>query len=801
VEGPREMMLAAGALGAAALVALAGVAPPPMPPHSPLGILNATEYGVDASGASDTTAQLQAAIVAAYDAQLALFLPPGRYLVSDTLWANQSNYGSSLPVNMRPARWRTNVLLGSAAAAARPTIVLAPHSNGFGDAKAPKNVVKLHNTGRENDHMNQIFRSIDIEIGEGNPGAVGVFLHGAQGSTVQDVTVRMVDALAGFGGGGGAGASHINIAAVGGKFGVRFDESEPGPVVVGGRFVNQSVSGVAWIESSHNSAGQGPLIITGVEIIQPAGASGPAIDSPALYAIDAVITCAGSTGVATAPGAYLRSIFTKGCALKSGEEQGPTDSYALVHEMAEGTIWVDGQSHQGANMSNISSQLVATPPDVIGRHVPSERWNEKTFPSLERTETANGVRDCHATGDGVTDDTAALQSCLDTHLEVFLPKGLYRISKTLQMQPGGALVGLSQTHSVIAPMTTGFAAAAAASASSSSSASAAADEPVPLLRTQPGSSVTVAFLGLVTWWHVPSVFTLEWRSTQGIWRSNYESRVCECMWLSDYGSPNAAHGKFGTWPPSNCTAGVNLTVPKTQIHGTGKFYNYVSDEDVLFTDHVGYRDVLVANNSISASDRLAFYAINLEHSMAEANGEFNQAAHVDVFGLKKEGSTSILWIRDSTDISLFGTAGGYTALSKASEYPADFQPYVPSIYRVERTSPLKLAITAYGAHQSDEMQEGEEEEEEEDDALLREGRATETKAHCSFPLDATQLTQGNFPHVDWPALTRSLWIGWCGNHDAAANVLVEADGPKRTIVATKDPGVLYLRGYDYPRGA
>ena len=118
----------------------------------------------------------------------------------------------------------------------------------------------------------------------------------------------------------------------------------------------------------------------------------------------------------------------------------------------------------------------------------------------------------------------------------------------------------------------------------------------------------------------------------------------------------------------------------------------MSDEDVLFTDHLGYRDVLVTNNSASPSDRLAFYAINLEHSMAEANGEFAHAAHVDVYGLKKEGSTAILWIRDSVDISVFGTAGGYTALAKASEYPADFAPYTPSIYRVERSSPLKQKI-------------------------------------------------------------------------------------------------------------
>ena len=84
------------------------------------------------------------------------------------------------------------------------------------------------------------------------------------------------------------------------------------------------------------------------------------------------------------------------------------------------------------------------------------------------------------------------------------------------MRPGGAIVGLSQTHSVIAPASSGFAAVGA-----------------PLLRTPPGAAVTIAFVGLVTWWHIPAVFTLDWQAKQGLWRSNYESRVCECMWLSD----------------------------------------------------------------------------------------------------------------------------------------------------------------------------------------------------------------------------------------------------------------------------
>lgn len=122
-----------------------------------------------------------------------------------------------------------------------------------------------------------------------------------------------------------------------------------------------------------------------------------------------------------------------------------------------------------------------------------------------------------------------------------------------------------------------------------------------------------------------------------------------------------------------------------QVRGFGSFINYVSDEDVVMTDHLNYRHLLVANNSMipaasrgsdaegevemgsggSSGGRLRFYAANLEHTMAEANAEFDHARHVDIYGLKKEGSTPILWIKDSSDINLYGAAGGYTAMEDA----------------------------------------------------------------------------------------------------------------------------------------
>ena len=145
----------------------------------------------------------------------------------------------------------------------------------------------------------------------------------------------------------------------------------------------------------------------------------------------------------------------------------------------------------------------------------------------------------------------------------------------------------------------------------------------------------------------------------------------------------------------------------------------------------------------------------------------------------------------------------------SSQYRSDFRKYTPSDYRVERTTPLKLSLSpsmkraaAAGAVRSvasttiaiasnglqsvsvPEDQDGEE------------GTAAAVK--CSSPLDNGQLQQGHFPPIDWAGLIQSLWAPWCGFWFTGAMVLVEADGPARTLVATADPGVLYTRGYPKP---
>ena len=100
-------------------------------------------------------------------------------------------------------------------------------------------------------------------------------------------------------------------------------------------------------------------------------------------------------------------------------------------------VYRDGKRHLHAAIANISASSTPPPSSVLQQHV---LWNEAAFPSFESPVTANAVVDCGAKGDGVSDDEPALSACLAKHTDVFLPKGFFRLGKTLELNPGNRLV-------------------------------------------------------------------------------------------------------------------------------------------------------------------------------------------------------------------------------------------------------------------------------------------------------------------------------------------------------------------------
>ena len=371
-------------------------------------------------------------------------------------------------------------------------------------------------------------------------------------------------------------------------------------MVLSGVFVGQTVSAIYYSNASKVPAWEAAIkSISLVGLTIQHSGSGPAIDAGpghAITVLDTTIACGtpglltgsdsgdrNSTAIRAQGNAYLNHVFfAAGCHtllaqpgsrhsdVIAAQVPGASPAVGTVEavEVARGTntfsrgamtisdlMFVDGVRHPNRTIST-TRPVGEIPAGLTTSRIP---WDSARFPSVETATDATAV--CGALGDGVTDDFAALQGCLNDHDAVLLPAGLYRVSGTLVMRPNTALIGVSQTHSVVAPMSRGF--------NGSDADTTEGDIPVALLRTSREGNATIAFVGLTTWWHLPNVFTLDWRARGGLWRSNYETRVGECLWLDNYANRSRS---------VPCKPPAALTTPKTQVRGGGVFVNYVSDE-------------------------------------------------------------------------------------------------------------------------------------------------------------------------------------------------------------------------------
>eukprot|EP00039_Didymoeca_costata_P026333 m.15726 g.15726 ORF g.15726 m.15726 type:complete len:804 (+) comp5475_c0_seq1:175-2586(+) len=703
-------------------------------PADELGVINAgaPPFNADPTGTKDATAALQAAIDEGGRTNKTVYIPLGTYRITDTLNCTQPDDGGSW---FPPLRVPDHVIVGeSSPEGSRPTLWLPSATPGFTNATNGKFVVFFWHaslTGHFNepmDNINQVLQGIDVRIDPGNPGAVGIRHQGAQGSSIQDVTVWAHDALVGILGAAGGGGAHINVKVVGGRFGMDLRLAQPAPTVVGVTLINQSCTALVY-------HGRGPLTLVGVHIEQSAqlalpGSPGvvcggtdkslftgscslPVVPHPgwegiptvggSLSLVDVSILRTGlqpKTPVFEMPAisfnrsVYARNTFIRGfTTVALGTVRWPetgnsivsapaNNSWFRIDEMAIAVIpprleinstkyqflspaYIDNQRMNVAKpWLSLQLQTQSPPSNLVTQHI----WNEATFPSFQSPSAVNARTICGAVGDGVTDDWQALQKCVDEHDLVVLPKGFYRISRTLLLsRPNGALVGVGRTASVLMPTSSGFGS-------------------MPLLSIL-GENTTLFQFSYVTFWHQPDAWLLEWNGAGGMWRQSHGYRMCDLLaWQASTGEWKRSCAGY----PSNL---VKLSArPMTIITGGGRFYCFFVE---TFNGQAPqFRHILV-NHSTSG---LYMYQVDPQHTFGEAEMEIVDSNNVKLFGMQSEGNFCILWVRRSSDILYTGFGGfgaafplNHTWTPGEPAYQPGYSTCTPSLFRVENSSDVTLA--------------------------------------------------------------------------------------------------------------
>ena len=419
----------------------------------PQGYFDVTNHsGVDATGRRDSTAGLVAAIAEASKRGLAAFLPSGTYLVSDTVRGEQPRRKN----NNCGKTSKSIVLVGSTGGENRPKIVLADNSKAFANANRPRPVVHIllsRPDGGERPPcaFGQVFRGIDIDLGSGNPGAVGIKMDAAQRSALEDVSIDATGAYAGVIAVPGRGMATVNVSVRGGRYGFDLRKGSLGGSLVGVQMREQTAAalrtavfrGIAVAGFAIEKA-QGPVIEHG----------GGNVQASNLLLTNGIIEL-GRPGVAISNQRngflHIRNVYVRGATdlVKTGNRQAikaagngwtVVESYTSVPGVRshKGTSYPSTNVIEGKRSKNELASVhpaKASPPNFVASHIPQH------LASFEDKGVVSAA-DFGADGSDSNDDTAALQRAIDAHDRVFLPAGTYRINKALRLRKHTQLLGV-----------------------------------------------------------------------------------------------------------------------------------------------------------------------------------------------------------------------------------------------------------------------------------------------------------------------------------------------------------------------
>lgn len=685
------------------------------------GYLIVTDYpGVRKDGAGDSTPGIQAAIDDGYAGRKAVYFPSGTYAVSNTLRCYMWRPWSASRGAATGSDPRNHVLVGSHAGP-RPVIKLAGTAPLFDDPSTPRPVLQYRmmealnssatqtaytgdpfaNPPNYGDDASTLFRCelrrIEIDT-SGHAGAVGLYFHAAQNSSVEDVRVVATGSYCGIWGLPGRSHGGVNIEVEGGQYGLRTKSAPSGmPVITGGvsggagimvaglRLFNQTVRPLDVGDSV-------PLAVAGLHIIKASGAV--VVIDPGNTAqntcclTDGIVETASGVAFENATGKnfYLRNIYVKGTselvktaalatvtgsgAWKRIAEYCATDLTAtsIPQSRFKTSSVIDGVISQAQQTASaIESDAAAPPADLISRHT-------YAFPSMDAgpfenilTHGAVSAPEAAIVGggdpfdhDATTDSRAAIQAAIDAahaagHGRVLVPRGVFYLSGPLLLRSTTKLFGLGRQLSVLAVH---------------DSWRPTSGSPF-MIETEDSASATtfLGFLELVTKSQgggggvagaTPYVYD---RFSHILWRSGKSSCSAALLTERQYADPAI---------PTNAR-----TVHTFRGNGGGR--HYFTEEDGRGNSGTGYRHVLIDGTSTP----LWFYGLSCEASKGAApefsalsNVEINNASNIRIFSMKREGNAPSVIINGGSNIAVYGSgamsappdtgAGGYMQVLGAS---------------------------------------------------------------------------------------------------------------------------------------
>jgi len=599
--------------------------------------LTAENFPVKGDGLADDSAGIQGAINKVQETrnQGIVFIPSGRYRLTKAIYV-----------------WPGIRLIGYGAT--RPAFVLAANTPGF--QQGPSYMVFF--AGRRPKDNNpppdaspgtfySAMSNIDIEIQDGNPGAVGVRARYAQHCFLAHMDFHIGSGLAGIHDGGNVVEdAHF----YGGQYGIWTRRPSPGWqfTIVDATFEGQREAAIREHEA-------------GLTLIRPQFRNVPtaiSIDpqySEELWVKDGRMENVSGPAVIISnennarteinmQNIVCRHVPSFVLYRESGKKVDGSGEMYQVKAFSHGLYFEDVGTVSAIRDVYETTALPAFPAPV-----------KSDILDLPPINTWVNIRSLGARGDGSADDTEALKNAIAQHRTIYFPSGQYRVTDTITLRPDTVLIGLhpSVTRILLADSTPAFQ---------------GVGSPKPLLETPPGGTNIVTGIGLYTNGINP-------RAVAALWKAGSDSMMNDVRFLGGHGTidPNATAAESArVWTQiynDTHTADPNperrwdSQYPSLWISGGGTFL------DIWTPSTFAQAGLFISNTSTAGR----IYQLSSEHHVRN-EVILDHASNWQIYALQTEeerGESAFalpLEIRDSSNIT-FANLHMYRVVSSYQPFP------------------------------------------------------------------------------------------------------------------------------------
>lgn len=528
-----------------------------------------------------------------------LFIPEGKYLISKTIY---------VPKAIRIIGYGEN----------RPEFILGENTAGFQDENNymfwfTSNLVEEGQQPRDASAgtFYSAISNINFRIEKGNPKAIALRTHFAQHSFVSHCDFYIGDGYAGI---YDLGNEIENLKFYGGQYGISTARTAPGwpMMMIDLYFEGQKSAAI----TSRN---------TGMTIV-----SMHVKDTPVAVELEKGV----SDRLFMEDGLFEN--VTKGVVV--GVEKEATNQINLMNIMfnnvdvpvyfsPSGTS-IDGKGNTYRinnfvyglamnDMSDDSEYKTVIDMEVVD-HGPEKL--DKVIPDLPPMNTWVNVKDFGALGDGKTDDTQAIKEALARDKNVYLPTGWYRITESLKLNKGNALIGLHPyaTQLLLDESERNFS---------------GFGSPVPLLESSDGGSDIVNGIGINTGAYNNRAVGMKWMA-------NEHSMINDVKFVGGHGNME----KPGQ-PSHSRSREQNISSPSKPVYARGMDLAWDNQYWSLWVTNNGggtLKDIWTANTYASAglyiSNTLTpgnIYAMSIEHHVRQ-EAHLNNIANWNFYAFQFE---------------------------------------------------------------------------------------------------------------------------------------------------------------------